>query len=303
MAALAKRIGVNRSTVTRVCRERLRPAMLPNGRVDARHGEVRRWARSRGVDPRSLLDPVTNSHEAPGPAPAPARTAPIAPSPDDLAVEGLLDLTLRQITDRFGSPQGLRDWLAARRQVADVARITARTEREAGLLISRELVRRYCILAFEELFGRLLGEVAEGLAITVPPLLTREARVQAIRSVMSTQLTTAKRKIATGIRASVVLGDQPPPPVMETEIDSDAVRDGVRRSVLAELQAMVPETAAHVVALPPLSPEEHHRRVVALLTGTVGRASRRAEEQDAADRAKQELDTEIEKELSNDDDG
>jgi hypothetical protein len=54
-AELARRAGVNRSSITRALRRELAPARM-HDRVDVAHTVVVRWAISRGLDPIVLLD-------------------------------------------------------------------------------------------------------------------------------------------------------------------------------------------------------------------------------------------------------
>ena len=56
----AKRMGVNRSTISRAMNEGgpLRAAMLPGRRVDIGHPAAVQWARAHGSDPKKALDPI-----------------------------------------------------------------------------------------------------------------------------------------------------------------------------------------------------------------------------------------------------
>ncbi len=64
LAELARRAGVNRSSVTRGIQGPLRAALLPGGRVDAGHRVLERWAIGHGTDPIALLDPFARPRPA-----------------------------------------------------------------------------------------------------------------------------------------------------------------------------------------------------------------------------------------------
>jgi hypothetical protein len=293
MANLARRAGVNRSSITKLARGRLRPAVLPGGRIDATHAEVRRWARERGTDPRSLLDPITRSTGQPDATPtaraeaAPVRTTALDELPE---VAGLLDLTIREATTRFGSAQGARDWVALRRHAAEVSRIEARTQREAGLLISRELVRQHVFGALQALSFRLLRDMVENLASRLVPGLSREQRALIIRAEVTSQLTRTKQAVIQGLRASVVTGDHQPPPVDEKP-PKDEPRDALRREIVADLEQLLPDTAEQITnAFPMLTDATARQRVVtAALRGLLHRAQVASVDRERQEQAEKEL--------------
>jgi hypothetical protein len=276
MANLARRAGVNRSSITKLARGRLRAAVLAGGRIDATHAEVRRWARERGVDPRSLLDPISKANAAPVAAEEPARARAKEPGLDELTeVAGLLDLTVREVTTRFGSAQGARDWIALRRHAAEVSRVEARTRREAGLLISRELVRQTVFGALEALSFRLLRDMVDNLSARLATAPTREQRALMIRTEVTSHLTRTKQDVIRGLRASVVTGDHQPPPVQEVENQDEAHRrDALRKDLVQELGELLPDTIERIAtAFPQLTDESERRRIVtAALRGMLNRA-------------------------------
>jgi hypothetical protein len=116
-----------------------------------------------------------------------------------------------------------REWLAAgdnsaapearvlllRKRRAEVERLESRNERDAGLLISRELVRSHVFAHLETLSLRLLRDVPTTLAARMPAARTTEERVRLVRDAISAELATTKDRTTRGLRACRA-GDRPP---------------------------------------------------------------------------------------------
>ncbi|MGC4094909.1 MAG: hypothetical protein QM756_44725 [Polyangiaceae bacterium] len=212
-AELARRLDRGKATVTRLAGSAWASARMPRGRIDVRHPEFvndvrRRW----GTNPASVLDPVVDPAPTPKAAPAPTQAAAAMPAADAgpaLPAE-LLGWTLTQLTDRFGSAQGLQDWVAARRAIADLSRSESRNAREEERLISRELVREFVMAGFTKLFLRLVTDTPKALALKLASPLPLEQREAMIAEYLSSQLARAKSDIVASIRKCST-GDNPPP--------------------------------------------------------------------------------------------
>ncbi|MDQ2646932.1 MAG: hypothetical protein M3020_24220 [Myxococcota bacterium] len=221
-AELARRLGRARSTVTELLQGPWREALLPSGRVDASHKVIQDAARARGIDPRVLLDAPrtpTVTGKKNGAAKNGATEAP------DPTLEALLDMRLRDISDAFGSSQAFRDWIAARKLVAETERIESRNARDAGRLISRELVRLNVFGALRQLAMRLLQDLPTTLATRARSALPREESVPIIRDLISSELENTKRRAIKGLRSAEISGTVDPPEVHD---ETDPARDPAR---------------------------------------------------------------------------
>jgi len=201
-AELARRLRRAKSTISEHLRPggRLHPACLPGGRVDGMHPAVQALAAECGIDPAAVV--------APGRAPAatPAPDARRAAAAEPLAIESLLELKLREITERFGSVVALQDWLDARKTVSEITKLEIANAEAMGRLISRELVRTHIFGAIDSQNRRLLSDLPRtiasrlyGLAGSGAPLEEAEALV---REHVSSQLKIAKETAVRILRAA-----------------------------------------------------------------------------------------------------
>lgn len=280
-AELARRAGRNRSQITRAAQGDLAAAKLPGGRLDAAHPSVVAWARARGIDPAALLDSGVGAARQRRESPPASATAPTDDGPADASE--LMNLTLRQITDRYGSAQGFIDWLEARKLIADTARTESRNERDDGRLIPRELVRTVLFGYLEQLHKRLLGEAAPTVARRVRGAgLTSEQSVALVRDTLSAELNTARRHILGGLR-TIRANDNPPAVVPTPAQSADGVGERARHALEQQLRAaLISEAAPTIVRLIKLgdareeSAEEAARRTANILSAHVAQAASRA---------------------------
>lgn len=209
-AEFARRAGRSRSTITEACQGPLAPACMPRGRIDAAHPAVQRWAADRGINPTALVDDLAAKRPRSKPEPAPkGRSAP----PDRIDLDALLDLTLREITDRFSSQQGFTDWLQARKITADTRRLELANAETAGRLISRELVKTHVFGAIDGTFRRLLGDVPKTIARRLLAAAASRAPVEdverEVRDIISRQLRDLKVTAARKLRDPKARADKP----------------------------------------------------------------------------------------------
>jgi hypothetical protein len=227
-AELARRAGKARSTITELCTTLLAPCCLPGGRLDAAHPAMQKVAREVWrLDPESLLvapgasrtsAPSTSGTTAPAPAPsdAPAPRAPKAVRrqtgelPLTQPLEVLLDMTLRELSQHFGSSQGMADWLDVRKTIAETQRLESRNERDAGRLIGREFVRKHVFGYLDGLSLRLVRDAPTNIAARIADGMSREERLEIAHDVVSGLIKDAKRQAIVRINQCRV-GDNPPP--------------------------------------------------------------------------------------------
>jgi hypothetical protein len=242
--------------VTEACQGPLAPAVLAGGRIDVAHAAVVAWATARGIEPASLLD---SSRRASRPPPAPrtptprgTRSVPTTTTTEPADVTEILDLTVRELTDRHASEQGVTDWLARRKTAAEISRLESRNDRDAGRLVERERVRVNVFGLIEELFHRLLTDMPASAAPRVMSMVQSGATIEEIRAFIAQAngvvLRTAKHRASRAIRA-VRAGDNPAE-VHQTQIVDDTARKAITSLAVAirvQLRAVAPriaETAA-----------------------------------------------------------
>lgn len=240
-SAFARRAGRKPSSVTEACQGPLLAACLPGGRIDAAHGAAVAWATKRGIDPAALLDQVARLaapepdpevFEVPGATDArssspgaaarrgkgrpKAGAGPATSSDDDYSQPAnagdLLNCTLLELTTKHGSAQGFSDWLETRKQIAEVARLESRNDRDARRLISSELVRMYVFDLVETQNRKLLTVVPQTLAVRAVSAVRANKPLEEVKamitSAIGTELRVSKEKVRRAIRACKA-GDNP----------------------------------------------------------------------------------------------
>lgn len=170
-AELARRVRLTRQSIGEALKGPLAPARLAQARIDAAHPAVIAWAAERGVSAAALLAPIAvGAVRLEEPAPATTSAQPLravnemneASAPTN--VDGLMNLTVRQVTARFGSLPGFIDWLDAAKKIADTQRVQLANDQTNGRLIPRELVRTHVFSHIEESTRRLLQDAATTIA-------------------------------------------------------------------------------------------------------------------------------------------
>jgi hypothetical protein len=155
-------------------------------------------ATAAGAQSTRTAEPATRELAAPGPT----------------AIDDLLGLTLRELTDRYGSAQGLSDWLDTRRRIAELARLESRSARDDGRLIARATVTTHVFGAIDRLFRTLLRETSAVIATRVAAAVrageSGEAIARLVAAILSAEFTGARRAAVAGLDAART-GDNPPP--------------------------------------------------------------------------------------------
>src|SRR5688572_7912179 len=211
-AELARRLGRARSTVTELLNGSWREARLPSGRVDAAHPVIAAAARARGIDPRALLDAPRSAGAAKSKPEGAKRSGPKS-APVDQNLEALLDMRLRDVNEAFGSSQAFRDWITARKLVAETERVESRNDRDAGRLVSKELIRSGVFTFLNTLAKSLLNDMPKTIALRVRSQLPREESEKLISDLLGAQIAHAKERVLRGLRAAQIPGNVEPPEV------------------------------------------------------------------------------------------
>ncbi len=261
----ARRTGRKPSSVTEACQGPLLAACMPGGRINAVHPAAVAWAAKRGIDPSALLDPVARAAVEQPPIEAPgaidvsatmARTsmrgrgrpkagkAPATASDTDYSqpqdVTDLLQLSLHDLTSRHGSAQGFSDWLDTRKQIAETARLESRNDRDAGRLISAELVKHHVFDLLDGQNRRLLTNTPSTISVRALSAARNGSTLEDLRALIASaigaELRVSRDRVRRAIRACKA-GDNPPEvtPAAETQHASEIHQ--FARDLTARLQA------------------------------------------------------------------
>lgn len=218
-AELARLAGVSAAAITKACKGQL--AMACEGkRIDLDHEATRRYLDAKVGSVQS------GAMEASSSAERPRRSRPRAPEPeqepavdeepdaarfatalehlDPSDIDGMEDLTLREITARFGTVLAFKDWLDARKKLVDIREKDLRNAETQGVLISRDLVEHHVFGAIENANRQLLADSPKtitrrlfAMARSGAPL---EEAERVVRDIISSQLRPVKATAARVLR-------------------------------------------------------------------------------------------------------
>lgn len=215
---LARLARVSPAAITKACKGQLAPACVGK-RVDLDHDAVARYlaAKGAGAPPAAAPTPPKRPSKPTTPRPRPKKVAEAAPRSrprktakpklplpnevDGENVEDLLKLTLLEIVERFGTKTAFKDWLTARKTIADIREKELKSDETEGRLVERELVKTHVFGAIEAGNRRLLGDSPKTIARRIYGLAKSGAPVEeaeaVVREIISSQLkpvrTTAAR--------------------------------------------------------------------------------------------------------------
>jgi len=239
-AEFGRRVGRGRSTITEACQGALTAACLHSGRLDVSHAAVAEWCVARGIDPDVLRDVVASRPARARAEPQLDRTRPKPdPAPSDatharsLPLDGLLDLTLRQITDRFGSQQGFADFLDQRKKLADTLARELQIDRDRGLLVPRAFIETHVIGLIDGTNRRLLTDVPRSLCRELFSLAKSGAPVEeaesTTRKLIEKQIGGEKTRVLRAIAKSSKNTQKPGVTATPSEEERSPERDDTHR--------------------------------------------------------------------------
>lgn len=185
-AEFGKRVGVGRATVSAAAKDGrpLAPAKTKDGKINAAHPAAVRWAESRGA---SIVDIVG---ERMAKRVAEARDAQIDVDLDaSVLVDDLMDMTLGELTDRFGSTEKLKEWLLVRKTAEEIKRLSIHNERARRELIERSTVE----VAIDDLSRAIVDFVTNS-----PQTIVIENRAMAQSGTSTEEAIASTRKIISG---------------------------------------------------------------------------------------------------------
>lgn len=177
-AKLAQIANVSERAVRKACGTGgpLADARRARGRIDLDHPSTRAWLEEHGADPdTSIPPPVTRTAKE-----LAAQLGATAADP----LERIADMSLREISARYGSDLAFHGWVRARKELAMARVHEERLAKLSGQLIGRDRVQ----LLFDAL-DLLVLRLARDAAITIArdvrnPHITRERAIAAAQEAM-----------------------------------------------------------------------------------------------------------------------
>lgn len=183
-AALEK--GCNKATLTRAARGVLRGAVLTNGDFDRRHPDYIAW-QPKLSKVRGQKHTIAESESIPQSAPE---------NVEDLTPpshEELMQMTVAQVADQWGSFQGLATALKCKKLSAESAKVESYNATRAGRLIPTALVHRWLFAYIDERNRRMLEHFPVRTAAIVHSQVANGATRQRVAKYISEAITTELR--------------------------------------------------------------------------------------------------------------
>lgn len=215
-AELAKRAGVSRAAVTKVCKGKVNKAVV-DGKVDLDHPSVVEYLKSKATSKTEVItkEPIssksTNSKKTKiKPSNTNSVTSQNKPKvdsnkkydPKDNALNEVLHLTLMELVKEFGTDWQFEGWVNGVKKITDIRYKNLQLAELEGSLISRELVVKVIFGAMENSNKRLLVDVPKTMARQLmamgkagEPIEDGEAAVRKVLSIQLKNVTTTAQRV------------------------------------------------------------------------------------------------------------
>ena len=108
-------------------------------------------------------------------------------APDD--IQGLADMSLRELMEKFGTDTRFVDWLRATKSIEDIAEKRLKNAEKSGELISRELVRIGIISVIDGAFTRMLSDGSKTIAVRAKAVIDAGGSQMDVELLVAKQLT------------------------------------------------------------------------------------------------------------------
>ncbi len=166
------------------------------------------WARSRGGSFIPATPPAAGA--------AADKLDGVFEIPED--IRAFVDMTLRELLERFGTDIRFSDWLGATQKIEGINEKRLKNAETEGRLVSRELVKTAIIDRIDGVFVRMLSDGAKTIASRAHTMALAGADLAEVRGMVEDQLGSfirpAKAKMAQALRG----GEQAP----RAEVDDAA---------------------------------------------------------------------------------
>lgn len=124
---------------------------------------------------------------------------------EGLDIEGLAQLTLQEIIERWGTESRFRDLLEARKRLGEIVEKDLKNDETIGRLIDRDLVKTHIFGLIDSLLKQLFRDAATNIARTTFGMArggkTLEEAETTVRDILSSHVKDVKAKAAKVLRA------------------------------------------------------------------------------------------------------
>lgn len=190
--------GLNKSAVFKLTRNELKDATNQDGRINRDHPAAMVYINQSGYK----IPPPPPSFIISMPPDIPALMNNTVPPTDYLAgteIEGLGDMTLREIANKYGTVAMLVDWLNARKKIVDISEKEIKNFKTRGELIPRDFVEQHIIQQFERTNMNLLNDAPKTIAAELMSLHKSNASLEeaemCVERILSTHIRAGKEQV------------------------------------------------------------------------------------------------------------
>lgn len=219
---LARLGGVSPAAVTQSCRFRL-AAACAGTLVDLEHPATRAWLADQKARGRKRKTRDETSRRALRAKAETAKQSDVDPPREggvptlngDGLAEEILDLTVREVAERFGTDRRYLNWLDAyaKREQARKSRLA--NEETEGSLVDRNFVHQHVFAHVSALQHRLLTDAARTITARLFPLAKSGASLEQgereVRDQISKHLKSLKARVARALKPKPGKPDEPAP--------------------------------------------------------------------------------------------
>ena len=184
-ADFATEAGVSRAAVTKAATKGLLAATVA-GEIDIDHPDAIAYLKKKQAAKTKI--PTKKK-----PVPTTEETSHYS---KDAPLQKVLDLTLRELVEAFGTDKQFSLWIDARKVIEDIRYKQLRTAKEEGILIPRELVKTHIFGAIEAANVRLLSDTPKTLSERIFALAkaggSKKEAEKIIKEIIGSQLKNVK---------------------------------------------------------------------------------------------------------------
>ena len=191
-ADFATEAGVSRAAVTKAAKGLLLAAIVA-GEIDIDHPDAIAYLKKKQA--AKTKTPPKNKPAAKA-ATHGAATGETSHYSKDGPIQLVLDLTIRELVEAFGTDKQFSTWIDARKVIEDIRYKQLRTAKEEGILIPRELVKLHIFGAIEAANVRLLSDTPKTLSERIFALAkaggSKKEAEKIIKEIIGSQLKNVK---------------------------------------------------------------------------------------------------------------
>ena len=188
----ATEAGVSRAAVTKAAKGLLLAATVA-GEIDVDHPDAIAYLKKKQA--AKTKTPTKKKPKAKA-ATTVVATADTSHYSKDAPLVKVLDLTLRELVDQFGTGKQFKEWIDARKTIEEIRFRQLKTAKEEGILIPRALVKTHIFGAIEASNVRLLSDTPKTLSERIYALAkaggSKKEAEKIIKEIIGSQLKNVK---------------------------------------------------------------------------------------------------------------